>query len=638
MFDALTKGFQQAQNRLAGLTELTEGNIEPALREVRLSLLEADVELGVVKRFLARVKDKSLGETVRTRVKAQGVTHKVSARDVFIKICNEELVAMMSHDGPAIHFSESASRPTAIMMVGLQGSGKTTTAAKLAKLLKGKQSKKPLLVAADMQRPAAVEQLKVLGKQIGVPVFNIEGGDPVEICRQGLEEAKKNKHDVVVFDTAGRLAVDELLMHELEAIKTAVTPENIYLVIDAMIGQDAVKTAKAFNERLSITGVVLTKLDGDARGGAAVSVKEVTGAPPLFMGEGETLDKLEEFRAEGMATRILGMGDVVGIVQKFEEVIDKEQAALEAEKMLQGNFTLDDLLNQLRTIKKMGSLKDIVAKLPMFPGGLPEGANLDDRELVKMEAIIQSMTKHERREPEVLIREPGRPRRIAKGSGTKEQDVTEVVQKFMFMKQMMSQMSGNMGLMGKIPGMKQMAMAKQMRKAMAGGGGGMPGMGGFPGMPGMGMPGMGGFPGMPGMGMPGMGMGGMGAEEPSMTKMKPLSAAEKNAKKSQRKREREARKKGRKLPGGNDRCASSPLQDATCGARGARSPPWCSPPRSPARRCFRAASRAARGARQTTAQGSLPTCSTPPRRLRTSSIPTSRTRSGCSATSSSPRA
>jgi signal recognition particle subunit SRP54 len=313
-----------------------------------------------------------------------------------------------------------------------------------------------------------------------------------------------------------------------------------------MIGQDAVKTAKAFHERLTITGVVLTKLDGDARGGAALSVKEVTGAPVLFTGIGETTDKFEEFRADGMASRILGMGDVLGLMQDFEEVVDKKKAEEDAARMLQGEFTLDDFLDQVRMIQKMGSLRDLVDKIPMLGGQIPEGVNLDDRELVRIEAMIQSMTRSEKLDPYVLVREPGRVKRIASGSGQPEQGVGELVQKFLFMKQMIGNVGQNMGLMGKIPGMKQVGMARNHRKAMAAGGG-MPGMG----MPGMGMPGMG----MPGMGMPGMGMPGMGMPfgmpglaggGDSMTKMKPLSKTEKNAKKAQRKRERDARKKGRR--------------------------------------------------------------------------------------------
>ncbi|MCC6555751.1 MAG: signal recognition particle protein [Polyangiaceae bacterium] len=542
MFDTLTRGFRQARNRLAGLTELTEGNIEAALREVRLSLLEADVEIGVVKAFLSRVKQKAVGQTLETRLKHAGEVHEVSASDHFIKICHDELEAMMTHEGEEIAWAESG--PTGIMMVGLQGSGKTTSCAKLARFL-DKEGKKPLLVAADMQRPAAVEQLKVLGEQLKVPVFNIAGETPVAICAAARAEAKRLGRDVIIYDTAGRLAVDEPLMAELAEIKDRTRPENIFLVVDAMIGQDAVKTAKSFHERLDISGVVLTKLDGDARGGAAISIKEVTGAPILWSGVGETTDKLEPFRADGMASRILGMGDVVGLMQDFEEVVDQKKAEKDAARMLQGDFTLDDFLEQIRMIQKMGSLKDLVDKLPlggMVPGGLPQDVNLDDRELVRIEAMIQSMTLFEKSDPYALIREPKRVERIAKGSGTPPQAVGELVQTFLFMKQMMSGLGQNLGLMGKIPGMKQMAMARNLKKAMAGGGmpGMMPGMGGLPGMPGMGMPGMGGFPGMmPGMGAP-------GSEGPSMTKMKSLSATERNAKKAQRKRERDARRKGRK--------------------------------------------------------------------------------------------
>ena len=555
MFDTLARGFRQARNRLAGLTELSESNIEPALREVRLSLLEADVEIGVVKAFLSRVKGKAVGRTLDAKVKHEGETMQVSASDHFVKICHDELEAMMSHEGEPIVWASG--RPTGLMMVGLQGSGKTTTCAKLARYIE-KQGKKPMLVAADMQRPAAVEQLKVLGNQIKIPVFNIAGKTPVEICAAAEAEAKKLHRDVIIYDTAGRLAIDEKLMQELSDIKSKVAPENIFLVVDAMIGQDSVKTARSFHERLGISGVVLTKLDGDARGGAAISIKEVTGAPVLFSGIGETTDKFEEFRADGMASRILGMGDVVGLMQDFEQVVDQKKAEKDAERLLQGDFSLDDFLEQVRMIQKMGSLKDLVDKLPlggMFPGGLPKDVNLDDRELVRIEAIIQSMTRFEKRDPYALIREPRRAERIAKGSGTNPEAVAELVQKFLFMKQMMSGLGQNMGLMGKIPGMKQMAQLKNMQKAMGGMGGGMPGfpgmgggMPGMPGFPGMGMPGFPGMgmPGFPGMGMPGMGMPGGGAEGPSMTKMRTLSQAEKNAKKASRKRERDARKKGRK--------------------------------------------------------------------------------------------
>lgn len=549
MFDTIAKGFRQARNRLAGLTELTEKNIDTALREVRLSLLEADVELGVAKAFLARVKEKAIGETVQVKVKHDGSTLQVGAGEQFIKICHDELVALMQHDREEeVVWAESG--PTKIVMIGLQGSGKTTTSAKLAHLLENELDKKPLLVAADMQRPAAVDQLQVLGEQIGVPVFNIAGETPVNICKAAEAEAKKLKRDVIIYDTAGRLSIDEELMGELDAIKDAVSPQNIYLVVDAMIGQDAVTTAKNFNELLDITGVVMTKLDGDARGGAALSVLEVTGAPILFAGLGETIDKLETFRPEGMASRILGMGDVVGLMHDFEKVVDEKKAEQDAARMLSGEFTLDDFLEQVSMIQQMGSLKDLVDKLPlggMFPGGLPAGVNLDDKELVRIRAIIQSMTKMEKVDPYVLIREPTRTSRIAKGSGTEEQQVTTVVQQFLFMKQMMSGLGQDLGVMGKIPGMKGVASMRKMRKMMkkAQAGGGMPGM---PGMPGMGMPGMPGMPGLPGMGMPGMGMPGMGGapESESLTKRKKMSSQQKNARKAQRRNQKRARKKGRK--------------------------------------------------------------------------------------------
>jgi len=541
MFDALSKGFRNAKNRLAGLQELDEKNIDTALREVRLSLLEADVDLGVVKSFLASVKEKALGQTVQVEIKAQGQKHKVAAGDVFVKICHDELVARMSHDGDTVKWADKG--PTGIMMVGLQGSGKTTSCAKLARLY-SKQDKKVLLVAADMQRPAAVEQLKILGQQLDIPVFNMPAS-PVEICQKGYEEAKKLGYDLVIFDTAGRLAIDDALMKELESIKDSVKPQNIFFTVDAMIGQDAVRTAKTFHERLAFTGVVMTKLDGDARGGAALSVKSITGAPLLFVGLGETPDKFEEFRADGMASRILGMGDVVGLMKDFEEVVDKKKAEEDALRMLQGEFSLDDFLNQVRMIKGMGSLNEIVDKMPGLGGMIPAGTQLDDKELDRIEAIIQSMTKFERRDAYAMVREPKRLERISKGSGRKPEEVQALLQQYLMMKQMMDAMSQQGGLlnslMGMMPGGKSMQMARAMKKM---GGGGMPGMGGFPGMPGMGgfpgMPGMGGFP---GMGMPGMGMG---QPKPSMTKMKPLSEAEKNAKKRQRKNERDARKKARK--------------------------------------------------------------------------------------------
>jgi len=540
MFDALKRGFREAQNRLAGLTELTVENIKPALREVRTSLLEADVELGVIKRFLARVEERALGQTVRTSVKHGGQKFQVSASDQFIKVCHDEMVELMSFEGETLHLAAS---PAQIMMVGLQGSGKTTTSAKLARRFRA-EGRKPLLVAADMQRPAAVEQLRVLGEQIEVPVFNVPDQTPLAITKAAAAEARRLGCDIIIYDTAGRLAIDEGLMQELSDIKAAVAPENILLVVDAMIGQDAVRTAKSFNERLGITGVILTKLDGDARGGAALSVKEVTGAPVVFTGTGETTDRLEEFRPEGMAGRVLGFGDVVGLMKDFEEVVDQKQAEADAARMLSGEFTLEDFLQQVRMIQQMGPLKDLVEKIPGMGAMLPAGAELDGKEFAKIEAMIQSMTRAEKRDAQLFVREPSRAVRVSRGSGTPVEAVNELVNKFVFIKQMMGSMGGGAGgLLGKLPGMKGLAMARNLRRAAKSGklpaGMGMPA--GFPGMPG-------GFPGLPGMGLPGM--PGMGLPEAlggdaGTPKMRVLSRSEKNARKGQRKRERSARKKNR---------------------------------------------------------------------------------------------
>jgi signal recognition particle subunit SRP54 len=545
MFETLTKGFRSARQRLAGLAELNDENIEQPLRDVRLSLLEADVEFNVVKRFLQSVKEKAVGDVMQTTATVRGQRVKVGPADRFIKICHDELVAMMSAEGDPLAFAPKPAL-TGVMMVGLQGSGKTTTTAKLATLLL-KQGKKPLLVAADVQRPGAIEQLQVLGERVGVPVFAIQGGDPLQICERGREEARKQKCDVVLYDTAGRLAVDEPLMAELGKIKASVKPENVLLVVDAMIGQDSVKTAAAFNERLSITGVVLTKLDGDARGGAALSIREVTGAPVRFAGMGEGLDKLEAFRPEGMADRILGFGDVVGLMKDFEGVIDEEKAQADAAKMLQGHFSLNDFLDQIRMIKQLGPLKDIFEKLPFFAEGMPEGVSLDDTELVKAEAIVSSMTKQERVETELFARQPGRLTRVARGSGRTERDVAELIERFTMMRQMMGNLGQSTGLLSKLPGMKQLGNMRRMKEAMRGMGG-MPG--GFPG----GFPGMGGMPG----GLPGLG-GGMGADQLLEGLMAggpggglfgppaqpPRKKVDKDKKKNLRKMQKKSRKKGR---------------------------------------------------------------------------------------------
>ena len=465
MFDALSKGFRNAKRRLAGQSELTEAHIDEALRDVRLSLLEADVELGVVKRFVARVKKESLGKVVQVAAKKDGKKLKVSPVDQFIKVCQDELHAMMAFDGEPIEFAPSP-QMTGIMMVGLQGAGKTTSAAKLARLLESEFDRKVLLVAADVQRPGAIEQLQVLGERIDVPVFAIPGGDPVDICKKGLVDAKKRKRDTVIFDTAGRLAIDDALMSELQSIKKDVKPNNIFLTIDAMIGQDSVKTARSFHERLDLNGVVLTKLDGDARGGAALSVKEVTGAPIKFAGLGEELDKLEVFRPEGMAGRILGMGDVVGLMKDFEGVVDEQKAEEDAKRMLQGNFTFDDFLEQISMIQQMGPVQDIFEKLPGFSDMMPEGFSVDEGELIKVKAMVSSMTKEERRNAELFRREPSRLRRVAKGSGREPKDVAELIQRFSFMQNMMGSIGNQAGMLGKLPGMKQLAMARNLKSAV----------------------------------------------------------------------------------------------------------------------------------------------------------------------------
>jgi len=473
MFETLSKGFRVARDRLKGLAELDESNLAQALADVRMSLLEADVEFRVTKTFLERVKDKALGEKVRLKAHAGGRQVRLGPGEHFVRICQRELEALM---GPVdTSFAWAKKGPTAVMLVGLQGSGKTTTVAKLARFLQKQHKKRPLLVAADVYRPAAIEQLRVLGDQLEMPVYAQEGGNPVEICDRAMQQAFEKGRDAVLLDTAGRLTVDEALMRELEEIKRRVRPSNILLVCDAMIGQDAVQTAKAFNDRLDLSGVVLTKLDGDARGGAALSIKEVTGKPIKFVGMGESLDRLEEFRPEGMASRILGMGDIVGLVKDFEEVVDEEKVAEDTVRMLRGKFDMRDFLEQIRMLKKMGSLREMFDKMPLFPDGLPEGVNLDEKELFKIEAIINSMTEEERRHPELFVvqgefqgrrrREDldvARVKRVARGSGRKEVEVRELLQKFQTMKQMMVTIGAQAGLMGKIPGMKQFAQMKQL--------------------------------------------------------------------------------------------------------------------------------------------------------------------------------
>ncbi len=421
MLDILSDGFRVAREKFTGKATLTEENINEAIGEIRKSLLEADVEYGVAKDFLTKVKTEVLGRTVQVKAGSGAQRVRVTPADHFVQICKEELEALMGEPDASIRFA--VNRPTTIMMVGLQGSGKTTTTGKIANYLMTKFNRKPMLVAADIYRPAAVEQLKVLGKKLGVPVFHVEGAKPQEICEKALQKAFELNCDVVLLDTAGRLTIDSELMQELDDIKALAKPDNIFFVCDAMMGQDAVTTAKSFNDRLDISGVVMTKLDGDTRGGAALSIRRVTGKPLKFLGMGEDLARLEEFRPEGLASRILGMGDVVGLMEDFERVHTGDKEA-DMVKMLDGQFTFKDFYSQLSMIQKMGSLKDIMAKLPI-QGMLPKEVNLDDRELIKIKAMIDSMTEEERLNPSVFGE--SRVRRIAKGSGTKTSDVNDVI-------------------------------------------------------------------------------------------------------------------------------------------------------------------------------------------------------------------
>ena len=530
MLEALSKGFRNAKLKLQGKVELNEDNIKHALRDVRVSLLEADVEISVVKGFLSTVRERALGDVVRLKFNSQKKGKmKVSPADHFIKICHEELVNLM---GPVDTSLNLGAKPSLIMMVGLQGSGKTTTSGKLAKRLLAK-GHKPMLVAADIYRPAAIEQLDTLGRTLDIPVFSIRGLDPVTLCTMAVEQARSVGRDVVIFDTAGRLAIDNKLMQELLDIKAKTNPQNIFFVCDSMIGQNAVQTAKAFDQLLDFSGFILTKLDGDARGGAALSIKSVTGKPIKFLGMGEGLGALEDFRPEGLADRILGFGDVVGLMNDFEKVTTHEAAEKDAKKMLSGDFNFDDFTKQLKMIKKMGSLRSLFEKIPgmgNMMSQLPKEA-LDDRELMKVQSMIQSMTKQERRDPDII--DASRIRRIAKGSGRTTQDVQDLYERFLQARAMMVQM-GQSGMMN---GM----MGKQGRSARRGGGGPMgfpPGMGGFPpGMGGMGNPMMG------GMGNPMGGFPGMGNQTKKSNKNSDKRLAEARKK---RKMQKANRKKNRK--------------------------------------------------------------------------------------------
>lgn len=461
MLDSLTDGFRNVRMRLAGQAKLTEADIDAAVRDIRTSLLEADVDYGVVDGFLGRVKEKSLGEVVQVKAKTKkNEVFRVTPADHFVKICYDELVSLM---GPVDVELEYANKgPTAVMMVGLQGSGKTTTAAKLARYLKTKKGKKPMLVAADVYRPAAIQQLMVLGRKLDIPIFSLKGVKPPDLCAMAMSQAASVGRDVVIFDTAGRLAIDDELMGELTAIQERTKPKNLLFVCDAMIGQDAVRTARVFHDRLNLSGLVLTKFDGDARGGAALSIKEVSSVPVKFVGVGEALDRLEEFRPEGLAQRILGMGDIVGLMKDFEDVVDESKAEADAEKLLSGDFNFEDFLEQMRMIQRLGPLQEVFEKMPFFGDMVPKGFKIDDKDLMRIESIIQSMTGAERRNPALIT--DSRAQRIAKGSGRTRKDVTDLLGRFQTARLMMKEVGKASGMMSKMPGMRDAAGLRRLQR------------------------------------------------------------------------------------------------------------------------------------------------------------------------------
>ena len=461
MFDALADRLESAWKKLRGQDKISDANIQEALREVRRALLEADVNLQVVKDFIAEV-----------AVKAQGaeVISGVRPDQQFIKIVYDELVRVMGETNSPLAIADNA--PTIVLMAGLQGTGKTTASAKLALQLR-KQNRSTLLVATDIYRPAAIDQLITLGKQIDVPVFELgKDTDPVEIARQGIDRARELGVDTVIVDTAGRLQIDQDMMAELARIKETIQPHETLLVVDAMTGQEAANLTRTFHDQIGITGAILTKMDGDSRGGAALSVRQISGAPIKFVGVGEKVEALQPFYPDRMASRILGMGDVLTLVEKAQEEIDITDAEQMQEKILTAKFDFTDFLKQMRLLKNMGSLGGILKMIPGLNKMSDDDMRKGEVQLRRTEAMINSMTTEERRNPELLSSSPSRRRRIAKGSGFVEADVAKLVSDFQKMRSMMQQL---------------------------GQGGGFPGMGGMPGMPGMaGMPGMGSRPGQPG--------------------------------------------------------------------------------------------------------------------------------------------
>ena len=452
-FEGLTEKLSAAFKKLRNKGRLTEADVKEAMRDIRLALLEADVSYKVVKDFVKRVTEKAVGaEILESLTPAQGI----------VKIVNQELIELMG--GGSAKITIASQPPTVVMMVGLQGAGKTTNAAKLAGLMRKQNGKRPLLAACDIYRPAAIQQLEVVGKQLDIPVFQMGQTDPVEIAQKAIEHAKKHGNDMVFLDTAGRLHVDEELMAELQRIKEAVSPTEILLVVDAMIGQDAVNAAQAFDEALDIDGVVLTKLDGDARGGAALSIKAVTGKPIKFVGTGEKLDNIEVFHPDRMASRILGMGDVLSLIEKAEQQFDQQKAMELAEKLKKNRFTLQDYYDQMVQLKGMGSMEDLIRMMPGVNSKALEGVTIDEKIMAHTEAIILSMTPQERENPAIL--NSSRKKRIAAGCGLQVVDVNRLLKEFGTMQQMTKQMT---------------KMAGKRRKGKFGG---FPGMGGgIPGLP-----------------------------------------------------------------------------------------------------------------------------------------------------------
>lgn len=456
-FEGLTERLQNAIGKLRRKGKISESDVKEVMREIRLALLEADVNFKVVKDFVKAVRSRAIGaEVLESLTPAQQI----------VKIVNEELVKVMGEE--AAPLNKSAKVPTIIMMVGLQGAGKTTTASKLANKLKKEKNARPFMIAADVYRPAAIDQLKILGKDIDVPVFSLGVDvDPVEIVRQGLEEAKDKKNDYVIIDTAGRLQIDEKLMQELSSIKELAQPDEILLTVDAMTGQNAVEVAKGFNDQLDVTGVVLTKLDGDTRGGAALSIRAVTGKPIKFIGQGEKMTDLDVFYPDRMASRILGMGDMLTLIEKAQQEYDQKQAEELAEKMRENNFDFNDFLIQMEQVQNMGPMEDIIKMIPgMANNPALKNLKVDPKDIEHTKAIVYSMTPQERENPDLL--NPSRRRRIAAGSGRPIQEVNRMIKQFKQMQDMMKKMSnGNFsGMEGLLGGGMQGKLAKMSMNRM----------------------------------------------------------------------------------------------------------------------------------------------------------------------------